>query len=61
MCFVTEMLAEFVEFGLKPRRTIDEELGVLDLMFVLELQLKHFGGNRRPVGVEADVKELIGF
>jgi hypothetical protein len=40
--FVAEMHPEFEQAGMQPGGAIDEELGVIDGVFVLQLSQKHF-------------------
>jgi hypothetical protein len=42
VCFVAEVHPEFEQAGMQPGRAIDEEFGVIDCVFVLQLSQKQF-------------------
>ena len=42
VCFVAEVHAEFEQAGMQPGRGIDEEFGVIDGVFILQLSQKQF-------------------
>ena len=59
--FVAEVDAKFEEARLQPRRSVDEKLGVPDIMFLVEFAEEHFGHGGNSRRIEPNVEDLVRF
>ena len=59
--FISEVNAEFEEARLQPRRSVDEKLGVPDIMFLVEFAEEHFGHGGISRRIEPNVEDLVRF
>lgn len=57
--FVVEMYAEFEQSGLESRRAVDEELGVSDVVFLIEVAQKQLRDSRISGRKQPEVKDLV--
>jgi hypothetical protein len=55
------MHTEFEQSGVQPRRTVDEELGVLDIVFLLQLPKKELRRYGRSRGIDPDMEDYVRF
>ena len=60
MDFVAKVNAEFGLPSQKPRRSIDDELGVIDLMFLSEFLEKQLRGNGHLGGIDSNMEDHVG-
>jgi hypothetical protein len=60
VCFVAEVHAKIEQAGMQPGRAIDEEFGVIDGVFVLQLSQKHFRYRRVSGWIEAYMQDYVG-